>query len=62
MSEAIVCGGAISCCLHAKDPENVKSSLDPSTLLLTVTLLSDDLQPFVFNPESGWLIQTLQLR
>ena len=56
MSEAIACGGPISCCLHAKDPENDKPSLGSSTLLLTVALLLDDLQPFVSSPESAWLI------
>jgi len=34
--EAIACGDPISCCLHAKDPANVKPSLSPSTVLLTV--------------------------
>jgi len=59
MSEAIACGGPISCCLHAKDPANVKPKLDASVVLLTVALLSDDLEPFVFSPESVWFIHTL---
>jgi len=62
MSEAIACGDPISCSLHAKDPANVKPSLDPSTVLLAVSLLSDDLQPFTFSPESAWLVHTLQFR
>ena len=62
MSEAIACGNPVSCCLHAKDPTNVKLPLGPSTVLLTVTLLLDDLQPSVFSPESTWLIHALQFR
>ena len=59
MSEAIACGGPISCCLHAKDSASVKLPLGPSIVLLSVTLLSDDLQPSIFNPESAWPIHTL---
>jgi len=58
MSEAIACGDPISCCLHAKDSANVMPSLDPSTVLLTVSLLSDDLQPFALRVRGSSILSS----